>query len=520
MKVKKLVLKTSVAICCLGIVFGGIAGCTQKSDNGNRGSSGSEKITYSFFKNQAVIQGYPEDGGPAKQVILAAMEKAGIKNVDYKVMVASGDEYFNRLNLLAASNDLPDFFDTNYINMTKFADNGYIIPLDEIVEKHPNIKNVLLEKDLEVCRYDGKLWAIPNGTLPGEFNGNNGAGLMIRKDWLDNLGLDMPETIDDFYNVLKAFTFNDPNRSGSNDTYAIGSSLDDFASLIYGAYGIVPNFWHEVDGGLKQGWVLPETKEALALLHKWYKEGLIDKDFVITQKKQVEEKFMNSRVGMIAAGPLDINKDAVVPTGLRQAVPDSEISMVILLEGPNGHRVAPEGQPGRHIRCISSNAKNPELLAKILEWSADEGPNGGFFLLTYGLEEQHYNYDKESDRVRTIVPASGLYREGYGNPVRFLPVTDRRWITNEEALDLLSEQNREGNYIKNKFWGSVPAMIDYPDLVASGGARAKLWTDYQIKIIVGEASIDAFDEFVEKYYQMGGKEIEAQVNEAYKKNAK
>ena len=65
---------------------------------------------------------------------------------------------------------------------------------------------------------DGKTYATDRARALGR------NGVTIRKDWLENLGLEEPKTIDEFYNVLKAFTKDDPDGNGKDDTYGLVAS--------------------------------------------------------------------------------------------------------------------------------------------------------------------------------------------------------------------------------------------------------------------------------------------------------
>ncbi|MFH5181249.1 hypothetical protein ACHHV8_00575 [Paenibacillus sp. TAB 01] len=145
---------------------------------------------------------------------------------------------------------------------------------------------------------------------------------------------------------------------------------------------------------------------------------------------------------------------------------------------------------------------------KLIDWLASDA---GFNLVTYGVENEQYTFDKAKNRVQMTVPSySELYAQGFSNPIRFIQVVDRRWMT-EEALSAMEITNKYT--IKNQFWKTTQGMLDYPDL-------PKLWSEYFAKIVTGTWPVDKWDEFVTKYYSQGGKEIEKQVNEEWNKTKK
>lgn len=514
---KKIFLRILAVVCLLVMLLTAVA-CQQNYEDAAKtkeltehAEGLDEKITYTMFRNSASIQGYPEDGGQAKELVLHHMEKSGITGVDYKVIISVGDEYMTKLNAMAAAQNLPDYFSIDIPTMIRFANQGHIMPLDELVEKYaPNLTKSQRQSDVSEVIYNDTLWAITPAYRPEPVNGPNLGGIILRQDWLDDLGIKMPETLDELYNVLKAFVENDPNKTGKNDTVGITGSNDAwFLNIVFGAYGIVPDFWHEQDGRFKQGSVLPEAREVLTLLQRWHKEGLIDKEYPIMQKKQKEEKFINSKAGMLEASGLDVNTNSVLQTALKKITPTANLAFLIPPKGPKGKQGFPETAPGYgDIRCISAKTKRPDLLVKMIDWSVDDSENGGFYLVTYGVEDKNYTYDRENNRIKMLSDYNTLYNEGFSNPIRFATMIDRRWLESESALDAVQQANRY--IIKNSLWRRTPAMIEYPDL-------KKLWHEYSTKIITGEFQVDAWDEYVQKYYRQGGKVIEDQVNEELRK---
>ncbi|TVY07727.1 extracellular solute-binding protein [Paenibacillus cremeus] len=527
-KVKTIIACTSAALLALGA-----AGCNSTSSSATpqptkqpeaKSSEPApaatpakvDKVTYNIFRSFNAPE-YPADGGPAKPIVLDAMDKAGLKGIDYKVTLASGDEYYQKLNLLAASGELPDMFNVNIPTMSRFADEGLIIPLDDLIKDMPNIQKVIKQEDIETLRYKGKLYALPVGFRPEAFNGPNISGFVIRKDWLDSLGLKEPKTLDELHDVLKAFTFNDPDKNGKKDTYGLSTTKmksnttepPNF-SAIFGSYGIIPTFWHERGGVLKQGMVLPETKQVLQLLQNWFKEGIIDPDFPIMETKQLQEKVINSKVGVFEGSAFDGDPKQALNSSLLKANPSAKLLVIEPPTGPNGKKGWAESSPSYNdMRAISSKVKDPKRLLQMVDWAV--GP--GFNLVTYGEEGKDFTFDKDKNKIDMKVESySELYKKGFSNPIRFLQVVDRRWMA-DDAIKGMVLSNDPKNLIKNEFWKTTQAMIDHPDLIT-------LWNEYYAKIITGAWSVDKFDEFVQKYYQQGGSDIEKQVNDEWKKTKK
>lgn len=506
---RRIVMMIGIAALAMGLTA-----CQTAEKNAVNNSEATKEpaaktITYSIMRNNGLAE-YPADGGKGKQEILKALDLAGIQGIDFNVtMPATGAEYITKLNLLATSGDLPDYFNLDIPTMTRMADEGLLLPLDDYIKNSPHLSKLIKDSDLEALRYNGKIYALPVGYRSEGFNGPNTKGFIIRKDWLNNLNMKEPTTLDELHEVLKAFKNDDPDQNGKNDTYGLGGNKTTNFDGIFGAFGINPSFWFERDGQLKQGYVLPETKEVLKLLNEWYKEGLIDPEYLLMEQKQLEEKVVNSKVGVFEGSAFDVDPKQPLINSLRNVTPAGTFTLLTPPKGPEGKFAWPEVGPSYgDIRAVSADIEDPDKLFQLLDWSASDEANGGFNLVTYGIEGEHYKYDKEKNRIDMLVDSySTLYKEGYSNPVRMVQVVDRRWMS-DEGLNAMEVSNKYT--LSNPFWKTVPAQIEYPDIT-------KLWSEYFAKIVVGDLPVDKFDEFIDKYYKQGGRKIEEQVNEEWRK---
>jgi putative aldouronate transport system substrate-binding protein len=328
--------------------------------------------------------------------------------------------------------------------------------------------------------------------------------LLVREDWLAAVGMKAPTTLTELHDVLQAFVTKDPDKNGKNDTLGLsGTKLSRYNS-IFGAFGVIPSFWTERDGQIKKGFTLPETKQALTLLQQWYKEDLIDPDFPVMETKQLNEKIINSKVGLFE------NDAYLTSEALKKTTPASKLILIAPPNGPDGKSGNPETNAvaAAPLRALSVKAQNPEKLFRFLDWMVDDSQGGGFNLGLYGVEGTDYTYDKEKNLITQSTSYADLYKKDYNNPIRMAFVVDRRWTTQEVRNGI---ETASKNIIPNALWKTVPAELDYSDL------ETKLWAEYFVKIVTGVWSIDKFDEFVQKYKQQGGSQIEKQANEEWKK---
>jgi len=232
------------------------------------------------------------------------LEKKTNIHIDWE-LVKDGD-WKTKLNLMFASGDWPDLIIRGEIDIEEYGVNQKIlVPLDDYIEKYmPNYHSRLYLNDANVSipASDGKMYYIGNLTAQ---NVNHESHYFINKAWLDKLGLEIPETIDELTNVLRAFRDNDPN--GNNEKDEIPMSAGGLTNHIQGVYTYFANFgvplqyfvYACIDDNQKVVFpgYLPGFRDACEWLHLCYREGLLDPE-AITQDSNVWGTKMNAgRVG-------------------------------------------------------------------------------------------------------------------------------------------------------------------------------------------------------------------------------
>jgi putative aldouronate transport system substrate-binding protein len=201
---------------------------------------------------------------------------------------AQGSDWATQKPLILASGDLPDiFFARTTLNEADVLGNlGLFVQLDPLIEKYGvNLKNIFAADSAMksfVTAYDGHIYGLPQKMprRPQAYSLNG-----INQEWLDKLGLSMPTTTDEFYNVLKAFKTRDPNGNGVLDEIPWSfQAFNDLAGCMdfLGAFGIVDSLdgtWLSVTNGKVQYIAVQDGfQDAIAWLHKLYAEELIDQE--------------------------------------------------------------------------------------------------------------------------------------------------------------------------------------------------------------------------------------------------
>lgn len=216
-------------------------------------------------------------------------------------------------------------------------------------------------------------------------------GPQIRKDWLDQLGLEMPQTTDDLYQVLKAFKENDMNGNGDpNDEIPMvivggDKGLTETMYSLAGSFGTRCDF-QLMDGELVYGPTTENFRSFLAYMHTLYSEGLINSDFAVNGQafdSMLQDKagfaFNSMGTGLIATREL-----------LQSKNPDYNYVSVPWLIGPDGDQcgtidtnVNPRGT------AVTTACENPEIALAWLDYAYSYA---GSMASTYGIEGESYEF--------------------------------------------------------------------------------------------------------------------------------
>ncbi len=254
--------------------------------------------------------------------------------------------------------------------------------------------------------FNGKSYGLSD---PGAIIKNE--GLLIRKDWLDNLGLAVPTTSEELFTVMRAFTFNDPDRNGKHDTWGYGS-FEEIGSYegwpgrrlqpIFGAFG-AEGTWDmtEANAGLsvfKDGFY-----DAMVYLKRMVDEGVIDPNWMSYKKDDFRAAWKQGRFGIMreqnAAYAAQSNY-----APFDQNFPDGQWIIIDPPKGPKGHASVGPYTANFRVYAISAKAAQAgkkDKIAELLEWMASDE---GYYLLGWGVEGVNYTLDANGIPVAAGVP--------------------------------------------------------------------------------------------------------------------
>ena len=301
-----------------------------------------------------------------------------------------------QFSLMIASRDLPDLIEYGWHNyqggVQKAIDDGVIYALNDYMQYAPNFNTALNDKnELSPVYKKGSL--TDQGKYYGFTTLNLGdyrifSGPAIRKDWLDDLDLEVPETIDEWTAVLKAFK--EKKGASAPLTGMLNLLVSGNTSTFVGAFGIGSR-WYVDDGVVKYGPMQDNYKDYLTLLNGWYNEGLLDKDISTNQQTLIDAKIINGDSGALV--------NAFLGSGLGRYLKqmqseDAKYNLIgtpypVLKKGDVNKFPFMEGDVNDSSTvAITTAASDVKAAVEWMDyWYSDEG----YMLLNFGIEGESYD---------------------------------------------------------------------------------------------------------------------------------
>ena len=231
-----------------------------------------------------------------------------ILNVQNKnVFMESEERYDEALNILVKDRNLPDvFLVSDRETLEELAENDLIEDLTDVYENcaADRIKEMYEsygDELLESGTFDGKLLALPETVI------DHGPQLLwLRRDWIEQLGLKEPNTLEEAFDVIKAFQ---ENRMGAEDgeepvglvcdpDLVVTTSTSYSMDAVFENLGAYPHRWiKNGDGEIVYGSLTEETKEALSCLRDLYQKGILDPDFALRAQNNIRDLVVNGKCG-------------------------------------------------------------------------------------------------------------------------------------------------------------------------------------------------------------------------------
>lgn len=292
--------------------------------------------------------------------------RANFPDIEFENRWVSYAGYLDKIPVQIASGDLADLQFCNAFNdIPLMMENQIIIETGPLLEQYgKNILAVTPEPAWASTIYDGKQYAVTHNV----YDLNNMCA-HYRADWLDKLGLGIPQTIDEYGEVMRAFSHGDPDGNGQDDTYGrlLYNSVrfdDDFFHAFGVAVGHHLNgFWRDRDGRLELDWVQPGMKDALAWMSSVWADGGFHPDSISIPLGQKDNAFHAGIAGNVYSGWPSID---FAQNKIRAVAPDAVVMAGPAPEGPGGSGYTGEGWPWTFV--IPITAQWPEDCVSVIDW--------------------------------------------------------------------------------------------------------------------------------------------------------
>ena len=419
---------------------------------------------------------------------------------------AQGQEA-EQFNLMIASNELPDVVQWNWYSFgaQPAIDAGYIVSLNDIMKKwSPNLTALLKERpdlDTMIKTDEGNYYVYP--FFRGSKIDRVYLGPVIRKDLLDKVGMDVPQTIDEWEAVLRAF------KTKLNVSIPF-SCLSGFMSsgVFSGAYGVISDFYVDDDGKVKYGPMQPGYLEYLKKMNQWYKEGLLDKNIANVDDKAIDANVLNESLGAtVGTAGGGIGKWMLAK---KEQNPSFELvgaPYPVLNKGdkPQFGVMDWDYLPSPSF-AITSKCKNQELAARFLDYGYGEK---GKMLYNFGIEGVSYKMENDQPVLTELITnnpkkltfstalmsyAMGSYSGPFIQDTRIVEAMQSNPRNQRDAVQTWSETDMEKHKMP-LISLTAEESKEVGNIMSEAGTYA---TEMIMKFMVGVESLDKWDEYIKQ----------------------
>lgn len=446
------------------------------------------------------------------------------------------DEY---VNILVKDHTLPDVLVvSDRETLHELVENDLVADLTDVYKSYtsPRIKEMYDSYGgelLEGGMFDGRLMAIPETVI------DHGPCLLwLRKDWMEELDLAEPKTLEEAFTIIEEFK---KNRMGTEpgeepigllcDTSLVGTTSTNYSvEPVFDSFGAFPQRWlMDEYGGVVYGSVTGETKEALGYLNQLYERGILDTDFALRAQNNLRDIVVEGKCGAFF-GLWWTPNNPLMDTYDRDGTAEWE-PYYLTEDALNGSQRFTTFRDNKYV-VVRKGYEHPEIVMKIISVlfdytryeakDADEvnsyfalnvDPtarplviNVDYYEATYKVTE---NIRKALNGKISVNSLSAIEKSYYDACSNYL---EGRNVTAEDWAAYKSRISAVGLLIDGDYKPPVRKYLEDTDGEIPEALKT-LEKNTFIQIIMGKKPLDYFDEFVELWYEQGGKELTEQVRE-------
>lgn len=441
-----------------------------------------------------------------------------------KITWVPNADYGDKTNITLASDDIPQVMvvQGKVPAFVQAAQAGAFWDLTGKLDSYPNLKPRSEQTQLN-SSINGKVYGIYRVRPLLR------SAVVIRKDWLKNVGMEMPETTDDLYEVAKAFTEKDPDGNGEKDTY--GLILPKWPTPVYASsspYNVIetwfgaPNGWGERGGKLVPAFDTPEFLAAAAYVKKMIDEGLVNPDWATLDAGKWNDPFVQGKGGMI----IDVNVRA---TELFNLLKEKDPKGYEDKVGMFGNLSRPDGQKFSHpftgyngfLAISKQSVPTEERLGQVLATLDKLAGDPGQILISNGIEGRNFKLEndfavpinQDDPQVKIIENDLdfGFIQLGTRATVG-MGVYDALPDSEAERENLRLRKELTELDLKTAVHDPTLAIVS-PTYVSKGATLDPIVTDARIKFLAGAITEEQLKAEIKRWYDSGGTQVAAEIND-------
>lgn len=503
-----------------------------------------ELITYTLGKMSATNNSNMPSGDTYEDNAYTRYLKEQLNIQNDNIFEVEGKDYTDVIRVAVAAKNLPDVMIVEGLDvLNQLVEEDLIADLTTVYEQcaSERIKDIYKsygDTIVDMVTFDGKMMALP------ETNISDGPNMLwLRKDWMDQLGLEEPKTIADAEYIIQQFIEKDPGGNGPGKTIGLVSTAElsggwgyDYEyqlDVIFTSYNAYPKQWVEDgQGDIIYGSIQPEAKEALAHIQKLYQDGLLDNQFLIRTADNIIELVVSGECGSFF-GPWWAPNNPLMASLQNQ--PNAVWKPYLLETEEDGTTSFVAQNPTTKFVVVRKGYDHPEIIMKLVSVLFDQAR----YQDMDNVELAEY-YKKNVDPTARPLAINVDYYDALDRCYENLS----KALAGELAignLELLEQSYYElcKEYLKNpevagvEGWAAYATRIEACELLSTtsihkirgyyfGNTQTmdQIWWKLEslekqayLEIVTGVKPLDYFDEYVEQWMELGGIEIIKEVNE-------
>lgn len=429
----------------------------------------------------------------------AAIEERTGFHMEYYVLPS--ENAMENLLMQLSSGETYDILRISEDMYQKLQSMNALMPLNDLLDQYgENLKNLITPEAYSLTTTDGTIYGIPMMTEKANIDDT----IILRKDIMDELGLTVPETREEFTAMLEKV------HEAHPEMVAFCPKDISFVGTITSSFGFYFD-WNDVEGKLENRVEMSAYKEYLAYMKELYQKGLIDSDTAINNSTTIAEKVASGNVFSWQSGWYDASTQ--VPA-LKENFPDVGLLYMDPLKDAEGNRGIKCAYALNNVTCIPASAPHAADAVKMMNAKLEKDT---FTYVTLGTEGETFYVDDQG--YHPIMP---IFTELRGNAWWYLNSFDMTrygdmWLARTRRNEALGEafDALNANFEQMARYSPVALAPSQNAVNEYNSSLSTLVKDYALQVLVGVKNLDEYDSFVAEWKNNGGDAMSEAYNTWY-----